>query len=109
MRAESIAYEVMHAHRCPEHPCLATGRIFRSGSPSHATLSDVRLLRGDLGLRHLVDFRWPPRRSSTLPFVCLVGCVCVWPEGAEASGSWWTGWVCWAMARRQPASRHAAC
>ena len=40
------------------HPrlCLA-GRLFRSGSPAHAELEDVLLLRRELGVRHMLDFR----------------------------------------------------
>ena len=39
------------------HAALAAGRLFRSGSPSQACQADVLLLRRDLGVRQLLDFR----------------------------------------------------
>lgn len=38
-------------------PKLKPGRLFRSGSPAHASLEDVLLLRRELGVRCLLDFR----------------------------------------------------
>eukprot|EP00887_Chlorella_sp_A99_P000979 scaffold5.g979.t1 len=45
-------------------PRIKPGRIFRAGSPSHASLSDVRLLRGELGVRTLIDFRSSDERRE---------------------------------------------
>lgn len=36
---------------------LLAGRLFRAGTPSHASLADVLLLRKTLGMQHLIDFR----------------------------------------------------
>ena len=67
-------------------PLVAPGRIFRSGSPAHASLEDVLLLRKQLHVQHMLDFRWarveaasgrapvlpcrpPGRRPATMPAV----------------------------------------
>ncbi|RMZ55575.1 hypothetical protein APUTEX25_000158 [Auxenochlorella protothecoides] len=38
-------------------PAIRPGRIFRSGSPSNASLEDALLLRRDLAIQQFVDFR----------------------------------------------------
>ena len=38
-------------------PCVA-GRLFRSGSPARASQEDVMLLRKELRVQQMIDFRW---------------------------------------------------
>ena len=40
------------------------GRLYRSGNPAAASLSDVALLRGDLGITHMLDFRSAEEQSE---------------------------------------------
>ncbi|PSC68002.1 tyrosine serine [Micractinium conductrix] len=45
-------------------PKLKPGRIFRSGSPAHASLEDVLLLRKQLHVQHMLDFRSPEEHGE---------------------------------------------
>ena len=45
------------AHSAAAAAGLPAGRLFRSGSPAHASLEDVLLLRRELRVRCLLDFR----------------------------------------------------
>lgn len=38
-------------------PNIAPGRIFRSGNPANGTAGDVQVLRMQLGIRQMLDFR----------------------------------------------------
>ena len=38
-------------------PRIAAGRMFRSGNPANGSLNDVKILRMDLKIQQLIDFR----------------------------------------------------
>lgn len=49
------------AEACPK---IHAGRIFRSGSPAHATISDVRLVRSELKVQQMIDLRSAEERAE---------------------------------------------